>query len=220
LIYQFDYNCFVGPFLLYDNLLSGNLRPRISLHNKEALWNRGETMRSLLNNFSTMLALLVTTSIILVSSGCSTVDHEGFAIYLTAEDIPPDRMEMLSHVNIADKPVISIEDVVSYNGRTHELQLTETAFERLCRLDVPVRGKSFLVCIDKSPVYWGAFWSPVSSLSFGGVAIMKPLMPREPGTIRLNLGYPSASFYGGQDLRNNSEVMNSLEQAGKLIEKP
>lgn len=177
-------------------------------------------MRSLLNNFFAMLVLLVTTSIILVSSGCSAVDHGGFAIYLTAEDIPPDRMEMLSHVNIADKPVMSIQDVVSYNGRTHEIQLTGSAFERLCRLDVPVRGKSFLVCIDKSPVYWGAFWSPVSSLSFDGVAIMKPLMPRQPETIRLNLGYPSTSYYGGQDPRNNSEVLKSLEQAGKLIERP
>jgi len=31
------------------------------------------------------------------------------------------------------------------------------------------------------------------------------------------LGYPSASFYGGEDPRNDPEVLRALEQAGKLV---
>jgi hypothetical protein len=35
----------------------------------------------------------------------------------------------------------------------------------------------------------------------------------------LQLGYPSSAFYGGEDPRNNPEILRSLEQAGKLINK-
>jgi len=144
---------------------------------------------------------------------------EGFAIYLTKEDIPPEKMEMLSHVDIADRPVISTEDIIAYDAQTHQIKLTDEAFERISQLEVPVRGKSFLVCVDKAPIYWGAFWTPISSMSFDGVTIWKPLIAIEPNMIKLELGYPSSTFYTGEDPRNNTEVMKSLDQAGKLINK-
>jgi hypothetical protein len=151
--------------------------------------------------------------------GCSTAKGEGFAIYLTREDIPPSKMEALSHVEIAEQPIISIQDIITYNAQTHEIKLTEAAFERISQLEVPVRGRSFLVCIDKTPIYWGAFWTPISSMSFDGVTIRKPLGSQESKIITLQLGYPSSSFYEGEDPRNNDEVMKSLEQAGKVINK-
>jgi hypothetical protein len=162
---------------------------------------------------------VVLICILLISSGCSATKGEGFAIYLTKEDIPPDKMEALSHVNIAEQPIISIKDVVTYNAQTHEIKLTDTAFERISQLEVPVRGKSFLVCVDKAPIYWGAFWTSISSMSFDGVTIWKPLSAQELKVITLELGYPSSSFYEGEDPRNNAEMMKSLDQAGKLINK-
>ena len=156
---------------------------------------------------------------VIMLSGCTTSKGEGFAIYLTKEDIPPARMEALSHVDIADQPIISIRDIITYNAQTHELKLTNAAFERISHLEVPVSGKSFLVCVDKAPVYWGAFWTPISSMSFDGVTIWKPLGSQELKVITLELGYPSSSFYSGEDTRNNIEVMKSLDQAGKLIKK-
>ena len=128
--------------------------------------------------------------ILLISSGCTAVEGEGFAIYLTKEDIPPAQMEALSHVNIADQPIISIKDIITYNAQTHEIRLTDTAFERISQLDVPVRGKSFMVCVDKAPIYWGAFWTPISSISFDGVTIWKPLSSQEPTVITIEQGYP------------------------------
>jgi hypothetical protein len=142
---------------------------------------------------------------------------EGFAIYLTRDDIPPDQMEIQSHVDLADQPVISIKDIITYNGQTHEIKLTDQAFERITQLEVPVRGKSFLVCVDRAPIYWGAFWTPISSMSFDGVTIWKPLGPLELKVITLELGYPSSSFYKGGDPRNNTVILQSLEQSGKLI---
>jgi len=160
---------------------------------------------------------IVSICLLLVSSGCTATKGEGFAIYLTRDDVPPAQMEALSHVEIAEQPIISTRDIITYNAQTHEIKLTSSAFERISQLDVPVRGKSFMVCVDKKLIYWGAFWTPISSISFDGVTIWKPLSSQEPKVITLELGYPSESFYGGEDPRNNPEVLKSLEQAGKLI---
>jgi hypothetical protein len=167
--------------------------------------------------FSWLAAIII--CLLFSLAGCTAAKSEGFAIYLTKDDVPPAQMAALSHVDIAEAPVISLTDIIYYNAQTHELKLTAAAFARLASLEVPVRGRSFLVCIDKRPVYGGAFWTPVSSISYDGVTIWKPFNATGPQIITLELGYPSSSFYGGQDPRGNAEVMKSLEGAGKLINK-
>jgi len=174
-------------------------------------------MRKSIRHITAKVTVPIIIGAILILSGCTGSKGDGFAIYLTKGDIPPAQMEALSHVDIAEQPVISMEDIIKYNAETHEIKLTDTAFERISELDVPVSGKSFLVCVDKGPIYWGAFWTPFSSMSFDGVTIWKPFILEEPHIITLELGYPSSSFYGGEDPRNNPEVMRVLEEAGKLI---
>jgi hypothetical protein len=155
---------------------------------------------------------------IIICSGYTAVTKgEGFAIYLTKDDIPPNKMEALSHVELADLPILSVEDVITYNAKTHEMKLTSSAFERISKLNVPVIGRSFMVCVNKEPIYWGVFWTPISSISFNGVTIWKPYSTQGQKIIVLALGYPSSSFYGGEDPRNNARVLDSLEKAGKLI---
>ena len=124
---------------------------------------------------------------------------------------------MQSHIALAEQPLIGMDDIISYNTQTHELNLTAAAFERLCQLDVPTVGTSFLVCVNKSPVYWGAFWTPLSSQSFDGVTIWKPYGPSDPPIVTLELRYPASSFYSGEDPRNKPEIISALRQAGKLI---
>jgi hypothetical protein len=128
-------------------------------------------------------------------------------------------MEALSHVTPTDQPLISSEDVITYNAQTHEMKLTDQAFERTCELEVPAEGRAFMVCVDKQPIYWGSFWTPISSISFDGVTIRQPYSSQDSAVITLQLGYPSSSFYGGEDPRNSAEILRSLEQAGKLIDK-
>lgn len=168
--------------------------------------------------FSKLAVILV--CVLLLSSGCSNPKPEGFAIYLTKNDVPPAQMEALSHVEIADQPMISAKDIVTYNKRTHEITLNKDAFQRISNLEVPVRGKSFVVYVDKKPIYWGAFWTPISSISFEGVTVWKPLGSQGPEMITLELGYPSSTFYDGEDPRNNPEIIESLQLAGKLIDAP
>jgi hypothetical protein len=129
-------------------------------------------------------------------------------------------MPVLSHVDIAEQTIIAMNDIITYNVKTHEITLITKAFDRISSLEVPVSGKSFMVCVDRKFIYWGAFWTPISSISFDGVAIWKPLNSQDTKVIKLELGYPSPSFYGGEDPRNNAEVMKSLEQAGKLTNMP
>jgi hypothetical protein len=174
-------------------------------------------MNRLFNHVYAKLALLPVFILSLVIGGCAAEKGEGFAIYLTQDNIPPSQMEALSHVEIADQPVIAADDIISYNAQTHELKLTADAFERISELEVPVQGRSFVVCVDRGLIYWGAFWTAVSSQSFDGVTIWKPYSFEEPYVITLELGYPSSSFYRGEDPRSNAEVMQSLEKSGRLI---
>ena len=171
-----------------------------------------------LSGYLAAILALICVGALPVFSGCSSALHEGFAIYLTRNDIPPAQMEALSHVDLADQPIISAADVISYSAQTHEIKLSQSAFQRVTDLKVPVTGKSFLVCVDKAPVYWGAFWVDYSSLSFEGVTIEKPLDTQGPPVITIRQGYPAASFYRGEDPRNNPVILKSLEQAGKLID--
>jgi len=165
-------------------------------------------------------ALLAACMLLSVVPGCSAPPGEGFAIYLTKNEVTPSQMEMLSHVAIADEPVIAIDDIVWYNSITHEMLLTEEAMSRLAELQVPVQGRSFLVCVDRSPVYWGAFWVLYSSQSFDGVTIWMPLGAQGSTVVALQLGYPSSSFHEGQDPRNNPHVIAALDRAGKLFATP
>jgi hypothetical protein len=102
------------------------------------------------------LVILLVCTVLGMTAACAAAGDD-LAIYLTRDDIPPDRMEMQGHVTPAEQPLIGMDDIVSYNAQTYELKLSADAFERLCRLDVPTGGKSFLVCVNKSPVYWGRF---------------------------------------------------------------
>ena len=168
-----------------------------------------------------IIALMVFwLSALLIFNTCSSSaiapSPEGFAIYLTKDNIAVSQMEALSHVQIADEPVISIDDIISYDSETHEIEIVLETYAWVMGLQVPTSGLSFLVCVDRQPVYWGAFWTPISSQSFHGVTILVPHLPQEGYIIKLELGYPSSGFYQGEDPRTNCTIMQSLEQAGKL----
>jgi hypothetical protein len=174
-------------------------------------------LRKLNSQAAAKLIALFIVVIVLLLNGYPTVKGEGFAIYLTKGNISPAQIPVLNHVDIEEQPIIEICDIIVYNANTHEITLTANAFNRISNLEVPGRGKSFIVCVDRKSIYCGAFWTPISSISFDGVIIWKPLSSQESKVIKLELGYPSSFFYGGEDPRINPEIMKSLEQDGKLI---
>ncbi len=162
-----------------------------------------------------IVLLLVTTAI----TGCASEKSRGLAVYLTRDDIEPERLQDIDLVALSDSPIIAAEDIVSYNAQTYEIKLSREAFERICNLEVPTSGKSFVVCVDDEQIYRGAFWTAISSQAYAGITIMQPLVRQEPYIIVLNAGYLSSGFYGGEDFRNDSRILESLKKSGKLIEK-
>jgi hypothetical protein len=143
------------------------------------------------------------------------VTGEGFAIYLTAQDIPIQQMEALSHVELADTPLISAADIVSYNWNTHKITLSETGNEKLKSFEVPISGKVFLICVDKAPVYWGAFYNPLSSyFPFG-----KPIIYAFPmlwESLEIKWEAMSGDSETISDPRSDPRILESLRQWNKL----
>ena len=110
-------------------------------------------------------------------------------------------------------PILSADDVVSYDWATHEMTLTDAAYERLARLRVPVApGIPFVVCVGREPIYRGEFWSSFSSATFDGIVIdVLPATDKQP--VRIQLGYPeSPDLFTGEDLRADPRIFQSLKE--------
>lgn len=144
-----------------------------------------------------------------------TIENE-FTIYLLAQNISPQQLAILSHLELEKNPLLSINDIVSYRKATHEIELTATGYERIHSLSVPVNGKAFVVCVDGQPIYGGAFWVGYSSLSFDGIVIDTIRATKEHPVIQIQLGYPGSAFFHGDDPRSDPRILQALEQAGKL----
>lgn len=150
---------------------------------------------------------------------CQRQTAKDFGIYLLAEDMPAVQLVKsdLNTIQLQEKPVIGIDDIVAYDRMTHEIQLSGVAYQRvqdLFPLPVRVDGIPFVVRVGDEPIYAGAFWTPLSSLSYDGVIILQPFGEEEK--IGLALGYPSHLAFTGEDPRADSRIMEALGKAGKL----
>jgi len=150
-------------------------------------------------------------------SECTPQPTADFAIYLPASQMTVSEMASvdLQKLPLQDTPVFATADIVTYSWGTHEIKLTAAAFDRIMAMKIPMRGMPFVACVDRKPVYWGAFWTPFSSMSFEGITII-PMLGADSRTIQITLGYPSSGFFQGDDPRPNADVRRALERAGKL----
>ena len=166
---------------------------------------------------SRAVALSFTLSILLLLSCAPANPETTFAIYL------PDPMISVQQIMGVDlptlplhiEPIISGKDIQSYHLADHEIVLNDAAAIRLQQLHIPVNGLPFVVCAEDRPVYWGAFWTPLSSLSFDGPVIQLPV-PTERSTIRIQWGYPHSHEPPVNDPRSRPEILNALKRLGKL----
>ena len=117
-----------------------------------------------------------------------------------------------------EQPILTTRDITCYNLSQHEIELTDNAYRRIQQLfSTPVKtdGIPFVVTVGEIPIYTGAFWTPLSSLSYNGIVIMQPM---EPGgnLIQIELGYPGPDFFGGIDPRSDPRILDALQQSGKI----
>ena len=156
--------------------------------------------------------------LLLLLAACQPAPQAGpFAIYLLDQPLTAVQADSLGleKATLQPQPVLSADDLISYDPLTHQMRLTAQAYARLNQLKVPVFGLPFVVCVGSERVYAGAFWAPYSSLSYDGIVIQ--LMPGAPGdSLKIEPGYPSASFFQRADPRADRRVMDSLRAAGKL----
>ena len=149
-----------------------------------------------------------------LATGCGKSTGEGFAIYVTPQENgaawPP-----TAAPHITGNPIITINDILSYDRNHHEITLTKSALDRLASLQVPVSGLGFAVCVNREVIYSGAFWTPISSLSYSGPFIMVPLAGQGISTVKIELGYPSSSFFQSPDPRSDPRILDAL--AGRLV---
>ena len=170
-------------------------------------------MRNLYRNLRVFLlgAVLVFGTL---TAGCARTSGEGFAIYLTDQQSfstwPPTPTP-----EIIGTPVITANDIRSYDRNHHEITLIQSAFDRLASLDVPVSGLGFAVCVNKEVIYSGAFWTPISSMSYSGPVIIIPLGNQSADTVKIELGYPTGTLFQGQDPRSDPRIFDAL--AGRLV---
>lgn len=136
---------------------------------------------------------------------------EGFAIYLPAQKITANDIlkTPLDSIELENKPILSLDDIVAYSLDTHTIALTQAGYEKIKQLEVPTSGIPFVVCVDRQPIYVGAFWASYSSQSFNGVVIDTLLVERDH-SIRIQLGYPeSPKLFVGQDRRADPRILQS-----------
>lgn len=170
-----------------------------------------------------MLRKLFVTWIAIVGltlSSCQSIQESKFAIYLLAQEVPATELSQLDieRLTLQSSPVLSTHDIVSYDKADHTLELTHDAYVRIQQIfpmPVKVDGIPFVVCVGNERIYLGAFWTPLSSLSYDGIVIMQPLDDTQT-TIQIHLGYPAPEVFTGNDPRADPRIIKALEQSGKL----
>ncbi len=136
--------------------------------------------------------------------------QNGFAIYLLIPNALHEGPASVDPSDLEGRPFLSIDDIVSYTWATHEMELTELAYERVRNLAIPLQGEGFAVCVDGWPVYTGAFWNAYSSLVFEGAFIDLVHPTREHPVMQIRLGYPSSAFFRGEDRRSDPRIFRAL----------
>lgn len=152
---------------------------------------------------------------------------KGFNIYL----FPSVKTDQLSTLDLKKlkpkgKPFIAESEILHYQKETHEFQIDYIASDRFKELKIPVSGLSFAVFVGDEAIYAGAFWTSLSSKSFGGIVINKEkAIGKQPyysnsdfPFLKLELGYPSAEHFKEKDLRADEKIFKALENGGLLYE--
>lgn len=121
--------------------------------------------------------------------------------------------------------LVAASQIRSYEWATHTLTLAPRGRKELAnklRTDRIVSGIPFSVAVDGKAVYTGTFTTCLSSFSFATPVIVVDAVGEEWGVgadqLRVQLGYPSAMFFKGEDPRSNPRIREALRTGDKFTE--
>jgi hypothetical protein len=123
------------------------------------------------------LSLLLIVIFALSSSACQPSKEDGCAICLLSQNISSTELAQIDidRLPLESEPVLPNDDIISYDRTNHIPELTQAAARRVQKIfPVPVNGIPFVICAENERIYTGAFWTPISSISYDGVVIMQP----------------------------------------------
>ena len=164
---------------------------------------------------------------ILLFVGCSIIKEndkdeigEGLCIYPTEIEYSSDLSHHLIDYKTAPiigSPIISYDDIVSYDTTKHILDLVYSRDSLKARIGmIGVLGSPFLITLDSQKNYGGWFWTPFSSIACHWVVILPDdIFGLEINEIRIKLGYPTEEHFVGEDPRNNRQIFNRLVMDSK-----
>jgi hypothetical protein len=122
--------------------------------------------------------------------------------------------------------VIAADQIRSYDWATHTLTLAPKVREKLAELigkdPQAISGIPFAVNVGGKVVYKGRFTSIVSSRSIATPIIVVNAQSGDSklGTdqLQIQLGYPTAEFFKGEDPRADKRIREALKAGDKLTE--
>ena len=145
--------------------------------------------------------------------------HTKFGIFLAVNtdlNTPPGRVD-LAHVQLAAKPVISADDIISYDLSTHSMKLRRKPLTGIPLAPGQlVRGVPFVVVANGQRIYVGAFTTEISSISFNVPTIVLGRFKTPDDVTVIDRGYPADSFGKGSDPRGDPRIENALAALHKL----
>jgi len=151
------------------------------------------------------------------------LEGDPFAIYLLADaqlSGPSAQRMDIEDLPLAEQPLITIDDIASYDWQRQGINLDDEAYFRLVSMFVggmPSSGVPFVVTSYQQRIFSGSFWAPYSTLSFDGVVLMQPLDPAGQ-TLYFKLGYPGEDNFTGEDPRFDPRILEVLEEADVIRE--
>jgi hypothetical protein len=165
----------------------------------------------------------VILSVIAFSCDHSTdYTHGEFAIYLLADSTMTTGEAMqqpLNSVALSPKPIISIDDIISYKWQDHSFSLKPGADDELRAVverRQSVRGIPFVVVAEGDRIYFAAFWFAYSSIAPTCPTIFADFLFIAEDTPSLTIQKP---WVGDEpDMRNDPRIYRGLKAAGVLIE--
>lgn len=141
-----------------------------------------------------------------------------FAIYLVEDVNISEAIKVnLRDLKLAEKPIISDLDLLSYNWQTHELKVEESLLKKLGNNQELV-GQPFVVVANGERVYLGAFYSYYMSASLDIPVIL--IAPISNEVLTIEPGYPSypINYDPAKDKRKDQRVHHALEKTGKITD--
>lgn len=143
---------------------------------------------------------------------------EGVELYLldTFQTVYPTAQIDPSTVAIADEPLISYREFLSYNPQTHVFTITGNATEKIKAIEHSVYGAAFAVLAANSLIYTGYFWPGYSSASCNWVVI-DPIMVEMHNELKVELGYPGPMGDSIPDKRNHPKILEIFKGDHKLV---